>query len=170
MTIRMLAEADAEAYLALRLRSLKEDPDPFGATYEEWLSRPLAQVTERLRNATPEAYLLGAFAGEDNALVGIIAFTRDTMRKFRHKGGITSMYVAPEARGQGLARALLLEVIARARQLDGLEQLGLSVVSDNTAARTLYLSTGFEIFGTERHAMKDGDRHLDEDHMVFWLR
>lgn len=168
MTIRILTEADAEAYQALRLRSLKEDPDPFGATYEEWVNRPVAQVTERLRHASPEAFLLGAFL-EDGALVGIIAFTRDSMRKFRHKGGITSMYVAPEARGKGIARALLLETIRRARELTGLEQIILSVVSDNAAARTLYLSAGFEVYGHERHAMKDGDRYLDEDHMVLWL-
>ncbi|HLZ22584.1 MAG TPA: GNAT family N-acetyltransferase [Ktedonobacterales bacterium] len=167
MTIRVLTEPDAETYQALRLRSLKEDPDPFGATYDEWVNRPMAQVTERLRNATPEAYLLGAFEGD--TLAGIIAFTRDTMRKFRHKGSITSMYVAPEARGKGLARALLIDVIARGRELAGLEQITLSVVSDNTAARNLYLSAGFEIFGTERHAMKDGDRYLDEDFMVYWL-
>lgn len=167
MSIRVLAEADAEAYQALRLRSLREDPDPFGATYEEWLQRPITQVTERLRNATPETYLLGAFEGD--TLVGIIAFTRDTMRKFRHKGGITSMYVAPEARGRGLARALVQEVIRRARELDGLEQIALQVVSDNAAARDLYLSCGFEVFGHERHAMKDGERYLDEDLMVFWL-
>ena len=167
MTICVLSAADAEAYQALRLRSLKEDPDPFGATYDEWLSRPVAQITQRLRTTTPEAYILGAF--EEDTLVGIIAFTRDDKRKFRHKGGITSMYVAPEARGRGIARDLLLDVVARARELRGLEQITLSVVSDNAPAHGLYLSAGFEVFGTERHAMKDGDRYLDEDHMVLWL-
>ncbi|HLJ82356.1 MAG TPA: GNAT family N-acetyltransferase, partial [Ktedonobacterales bacterium] len=79
------------------------------------------------------------------------------------------MYVALEARGQGLARTLLSEVIRRARELPSLEQITLSVVSDNAPACNLYLSAGFEVFGTERHATKDGDRYLDEDHMILWL-
>jgi ribosomal protein S18 acetylase RimI-like enzyme len=105
----------------------------------------------------------------DDTLAGIIAFTRESVRKSRHKGTINSMYVAPEARGQGIARALLTEVMRRAHELPGLEHITLSVVSDNVPARNLYLSASFEVFGTERHAMKDGDRYLDEDHMVLWL-
>ena len=167
MAIRVLTEPDAATYWELRLRALKEDPDPFGTTYEEAAARPLSQTTERLRNTTPESFILGAFDGD--TLVGIVAFGRDDGRKSRHKGNIWSMYTAPEVRGRGLGRALLLEAIARARSLSGLEQINLSVTSDNVSALNLYRSAGFEVYGHERHALKDGDRYLDEDHMVLWL-
>ncbi len=82
---------------------------------------------------------------------------------------ITQMYVAPEARGQGIARALVSELIARARALPGLEQINLAVVTTNAAARNLYLALGFEVFGVERRALKLGDTYLDEELMVLML-
>jgi len=44
------------------------------------------------------------------------------------------MYVLPERRGQGVGKALVQELIARTRQIDGLEQLLLAVVTTNRTA------------------------------------
>jgi ribosomal protein S18 acetylase RimI-like enzyme len=83
---------------------------------------------------------------------------------------IYSMYVAPEARGQGVGRALLSEVIARARALDGVEQVYLEVVASVPAARALYRSLNFEVYGRRARALKlDDGRYLDEELMVLWL-
>ena len=79
------------------------------------------------------------------------------------------MYVAPEARGRALGRALMVEALARAAVLPGIEQVHLGVVTTNTAARALYLSLGFTIYGTERHALKLGDRYVDEELMALAL-
>jgi ribosomal protein S18 acetylase RimI-like enzyme len=79
------------------------------------------------------------------------------------------MYVAPEARGQGVGKALLQEVISRASELAGLEQINLMVVTTNIAARRLYLSLGFRVYGLEYHAMKRGDVYWDEELMVLVL-
>jgi hypothetical protein len=32
------------------------------------------------------------------------------------------------------------------------------------------LSSGFEVFGRERHALKIGDTYVDEDYMVYEIR
>lgn len=165
--IRPLDERDAALFRTVRLRALREEPDAYGSSYDEQKDRPLAAFEERLR-PTDERVTLGAFEGE--TLVGTITFTRDTGAKDRHKGVITTMYVAPEARGRGVGRALLLAAIARARAMPGVEQIHLGVVTTNTAARALYASVGFSTYGTEPHALKNGDgEYVDEELMVLWL-
>lgn len=79
------------------------------------------------------------------------------------------MYVAPEARSTGLGKALMLEVIKMARNLNGLEQLNLSVVSTNISAKKLYESLGFETYGLERNALKQNEEYFDEEFMVLQL-
>lgn len=169
MEIRLLTEAEVEAYRVLRLRALREDPEAFGATYEEWVNRPLAAVAERLRLTTepPEKFTLGAFV--EGVLAGTVTFGRSQGAKERHKGVITGMFVAPEQRGRQLGRALMEEAIARARALPGLEQILLSVVTTNVPARALYTALGFQSYGLERRALKHDGRYYDEHLMVLWL-
>ncbi len=151
-----------EAYRAIRLRALMEEPEAFGASPEEFARASLADVAKRLR-PSEEAFVLGAWTPE---LVGMVGFFRQAGLKRRHQAMIWGMYVAPEARGQGLGRALLAEALTRAAAVPGIEQVHLGVVTRNTAARALYLSLGFTIYGTERHALKLGDRYVDEELMA----
>jgi ribosomal protein S18 acetylase RimI-like enzyme len=169
MQIRLLTEADAEAWRALRLRMLREHPDAFGSAYEENVTRPVEAFAQRLRQAhsAPDNFILGAF--DDAKLVGSAGMFRESGAKDRHKAMIFTVYVAPEVRGRGVARALLSDLIARARAAAGLEQLHLAVTTHNTPARSLYASLGFERFGLERHALKLGDRYADVELMVLWL-
>ncbi|MGI8855036.1 MAG: GNAT family N-acetyltransferase, partial [Thermomicrobiales bacterium] len=89
--IRPITEADVEAYRAIRLRALMEEPEAFGASPEEFARRSLADVAARLR-PTDDAFVLGAWAPE---LVGTVGFFRQSGQKARHKGMIWGMYVAP---------------------------------------------------------------------------
>ncbi len=169
MEIRALTEDDVKTYWTLRLRALREEPEAFGSTYEESKERPLELVAARLREmATMDDFILGAFV--DDPLVGIVACVRETGRKNRHIAKIFQMYVASEARGQGIGRALMDEAIARARRREGLEMLTLDVVTTNAAARALYLSLGFTVFGTAPHALRQDDgSYFDEDLMALTL-
>jgi ribosomal protein S18 acetylase RimI-like enzyme len=170
MIIRALTEADAQTYRDIRLRMLKEEPAAFTASYEECSQRPLSSVVERLRdeNNRPDNFILGAFEGEP--LLGTVGLWRESGAKTRHKGNIWGMYVAPEARGQGIGRALLQEATARAKTLPALEQIQLGVVVTQTAARQLYASLGFVVFGVEKRAVKIGEAYLDEELMVLHLK
>ncbi len=169
MEIRPLTEADAEAWRELRLRMLREHPDAFGSSYEENVVRPLESFAQRLREAhnPPDRFILGAF--EEGKLVGSAGLQREEGAKDRHKADIFSVYVAPELRGRGIARALLTELIARAKAAPGLEQLQLAVTTHNAAALSLYAALGFQTYGVQPHALKLGDRYVDEELMVLWL-
>jgi len=42
-------------------------------------------------------------------------------------------------------------------------------MTENEAARALYRSAGFEVFGVERRSLRVGTRDLDEEHMALDL-
>lgn len=165
MHIRQLTEADVEIYRALRLACLRESPHAFTSSHEEFSQRTLDSITQQLRGQ--ENFMLGAF--EDEQLVGMVGFYRETVLKLRHKGHIISLYVRPEYRSRGIARALLVEAIARARRLPDLKQLLLGVVVTQTTAKRLYESLGFTVYGREPHAVKIGDEYFDEEFMLLNL-
>ena len=167
--VRTLSVSDAEEYRRLRLRGLLESPEAFGSTYAESVARHLAVTEERLRAQTdsPDGFTLGAFEGE---LVGVSTLLRKDGTKERHKADLVGVYVSPEWRGRGVGRSLLAETVARARVLPDLEQVHLTVVTANEGALALYRGLGFESYGLEPRALKEGDRYYDEELMVLRLR
>ena len=170
MLIRILTEEDLDALWSIRLRSLQENPEAFGSTVDETLQRGKESLRQRLRQPHAATCFLGAFADEqDEQLVGIVAYVRESGTKGQHKGYIVSMYVTREQRGRGIGAALLAEAIALAREAPGLDQLLLAVVTVNTAARQLYHSLGFEVYGLEPRALKQGDQYWDEELMILRL-
>jgi len=164
--IKRFTADDAQAYRTIRLDALKQSPEAFGSTWEESKSRPLDQLTGFLTDE-PDRFILGAYLND--VLVGLVSFHRHGGKKMGHKGEVNQMYVAPEARGLGLGRLLIQELINHARLLGDIESLLLSVVVDNDAARALYLSLGFTIYGCEAKALKQGDQYFDEELMELIL-
>ncbi len=168
--IRVLTAHDAAAYQALRLRGLRESPDAFGSTYDGEVDTPLEQIAERLsRGAGGDDVIFGAFHEDGGALVGLAGLRRGTSLKTRHRGGVWGMYVAPDARGQGVGRALVSALIAHARTLEGVERLTLGVESGNEAARALYHAFGFVTYGIEPQAYKLDGRYWDSEMMTLDL-
>lgn len=165
MHVQKLTIENGEALWNLRLRALKDNPAAFSSTYEETLRRGKEQFIQRI-HPKEDAFYLCAF---DPALVGMIYFRRDEGIKNQHKGHILSMYVQPESRGLGVGKALLQAVIIQAKRLPGLEQLHLMVVTTNEAARALYRSMGFAVYGTAYGAMKLDQQYWDEELMVLRL-
>ncbi len=165
--IRQLKPSDHRLFYELRMTALETNPESFGATPEEFAAQSLEERQRQL-NGGDNSFVLGAFL--DEKLVGLLGFFRRKGEKLKHKGVIWGVYVLPEARRKGLARALLTEALQKCRPLEGLEALLLTVVSSNHSARALYESMGFATYGQEHAALKIGGNPVDEDLMelVLW--
>jgi GNAT superfamily N-acetyltransferase len=164
--IRRLDAEDAAAYRDLRLRALAEHPEAFATSAEEERARPLAEVVQRLE-AGPEQVTLGAFDRE--LLVGMATLTRPARSKLRHRATLAAMYVVPEARGHGLARALLDAVLEIVGEW-GVSDVALGVTVGNDAARKLYTSAGFVPYGIEPRTLLVEGRFHDVEWMNLRLR
>jgi len=171
ITIRQLGEDDAADYRALRLRLLQDSPAAYGSTYESEIVRPVEHTAARLRALQngDEGFTLGAFIDDGAILVGMATLRRDDGPKLRHRATIYAMGVAPEVRGQRIGRTLLDELLTRARTIPGLEQIYLTIVIPNDAARQLYRSCGFVTYGIDEHGLKLGDQYWDEVQMIRFL-
>jgi ribosomal protein S18 acetylase RimI-like enzyme len=158
--IRRLTGADAVAFRAIRLEGLQRYPAAFGASFREETERPLSFFADRLA----QNFVLGA-AGS-NGLTGIAGFQFHDSEKARHRGTLWGMYVREEARGTGVARRLVDGILAHAGQR--VEEIELSVWTENPAAIALYKSAGFVVTGRDDQALKiDG---LYYDHLLMRLR
>ncbi|KFU79004.1 Ribosomal protein S18 acetylase RimI [Amycolatopsis lurida] len=129
--VRRLIPADLDVFREIRLRALTDTPENYGSiaaaeraqSDEEWLAKLTGDVW------------FAAF--DDGSAVGLVA------GRARDDGWILySMWVAPEARRQGLGTKLMGEVRSAAED-DGAREVWLHVAEDNDHARRLYLRLGF---------------------------
>lgn len=167
MTIRVLSPRDVESYRALRLEALTLEPAAFASSAEDFEKENLESIAKRLQAVDFGNFTLGVFDGE--RLVGIATFFVEPRVKTEHKGHVFGMYVTPQARGKGFAKALLTALIERVRTYPKIKKLILSVMTTQQAAKRLYTSLGFEVYGLEREALKLGDTYIDSEDMVLFL-
>lgn len=168
--VRRLGPEDAGAYHALRIRGLREHPDAFTSSALEEAARPLQWAQDRLRAAPqkPHDLFLGAFVAD--ALVGIVGLQGRYRPKERHNATVVGMYVAPQAAGAGVGRALLVALLAECRALEALTQLDLTVTEGNARAQALYAACGFQVWGVQPRAVCVDGCYLAKVHMGLRLR
>lgn len=162
MQIRVLTDTDAAAYHAVRLRSLREHPEAFGASYEEEQGMPLTHVATLLTN--PDVRVFGAL--KDAELVGIVAVVQNRRIKTRHRAMIAGMYVTPETRGRGVGRALVAAALDFARSCEALEDVTLAVTVGNEAARYLYAQAGFTTYSVDPRYIRIDGSYYDIEWMI----
>lgn len=172
MKIRKLTPDDHKAFRRLRLEALRDSPAAFGSDYE----REAAFSPEKFcRGLQPdgenrEAFVLGAWTEDNGDLIGMAGFYSPRREKTKHKAWIWGMYVAPGNRGQGAGKELLTATLDRAKDLDNLEQIHLSVVATNEGARNLYEAFGFIEYGREPSSLKVNGVNYDECFLCLKLK
>jgi ribosomal protein S18 acetylase RimI-like enzyme len=169
VTIRRLLGRDWPAYRALRLRSLADAPYAFGSSLaleESW--RPelwMARLTAAETSGRDCPLIAEAVQGQDQAsadasaaALGLVYAKCDA-----EQAGVVNlfqMWVAPEARGRGVAQALLQASVAWARSI-GAQSVRLGVVCGNDAAARLYRRAGFRDVGAPE-PLRPGSAALEQ--------
>jgi ribosomal protein S18 acetylase RimI-like enzyme len=94
----------------------------------------------------------------------MVGLEREARAKNAHKATVVAMYVAPQASGRGVGRALMQALLAHARA-EGIASLVLTVTEGNAAAQHLYTALGFRSFGIEPDAIRVDGRPYAKNHM-----
>jgi GNAT superfamily N-acetyltransferase len=157
-TIRHFLAEEWSAYRALRLRALEDAPDAFGSTLAAESTRPAEEWAARLaRTATSgiDHPLVAHVAGQPAGLAWAKVDADDPALV-----NLFQMWVAPEARGQGVAAGLLAEAVrwARARGATAM-QLGVNCANDG--AVRLYARAGFVATGWQE-PMRPGSDQIEQ--------
>ena len=156
-TIRRAKPSDWEAYRAIRLRSLLDEPEAYESEYQT--EAHFAPDRWKQRLTTAANYLV---FDDDQALVGIAAGLWTADRDIL----IVGMYVAPEARGHNCAH-LLLDALADLAVRGQGRRLVLEVAESNIRAARSYRSYGF--METGRRRAMDRDPGIPEIELAYPL-
>jgi ribosomal protein S18 acetylase RimI-like enzyme len=156
---RRLRMADAAAYHKLRLEGFTLHPLEFRVAPEDEAGLSLQTVGERLEGT----FVTGGF--DADGLAGVGGLTRFDGAKLRHRALLWGMYVRERARGHGLADELMRVLLAEARSQQ-IEQVILTVSTENARARRLYERWGFSLYGVDPRAIKLDHGYLDEGLMA----
>jgi ribosomal protein S18 acetylase RimI-like enzyme len=143
-SIRTLSPEDWAIYRAIRLRALQDSPDAFATTFAEQQTRSDESWSGRLAAAAMSGSDHPLVAQCDGNPVGLAWAKADAADPSVVE--IFQVWVAPGARGKGIAAGLLRESVHWARTR-GARAVTLDVTQGDTPAVRLYLREGFRDVG-----------------------
>jgi phosphinothricin acetyltransferase len=152
VTIRELRPEDWPAVRTIYEQGIRGGDATFETETPSW---------ERWDAAHPELRLV---TERDGAVVGWAALSPASSRRCYRGVGEVSVYVAGEARGSGLGRTLLAELVERSEQA-GYWTLTAGVFPENEASVRLHKSCGFREIGVREGIGEAGGVWRD----VTWL-
>ena len=146
MIIRDYQESDAAALrlCVVVLQDAERAIDPLLLPGETMADRYCQRIHERCREAAGRVYV----AEDESAVVGFVTvLAREPFLELDDPPGhyalITDLVVLDSHRGRGIGRQLLERAEAYAKQA-GATELRIGVLTNNRAARRLYLEAGFQ--------------------------
>lgn len=151
--IKKLPAESWHRYKDMRLEALKTDPIAFSGIYKQEKTMSEQQWQTCMENMF--------FAVAEDALLGMVGLIENSKTTEITTAKITSFWVNPKYRGQGIGKALLHYLQNFAKE-HGIQELYLVVTESQSAAIVLYTSLGFENAGTLKNNIHFNDRHLDQ--------
>lgn len=148
MQVRRLRPDEWPALRTIRLRALADAPDAFGETLPEAEARDDAGWRDR---ADPPDAAVFVAHGTDGLVGMAIGGPAPIDVAF---AALFSMWVAPDARGQGVGMALI-DAVKGWAVAAGYPGLGLGVTTTNAPAIELYERAGFADTG-DRYPLREG--------------
>ena len=130
--VSRLTESDWEQFAELRLRALT---DTFGIADPQYRTEARFTPADWRRRVRDHAQFAAFVSGRPVGLVAAYQQSAETAY-------IYSLWVDPQARGEGLARRLVTAVLDWARR-QGVRTATLRMEPGNSAARTVYEGLGF---------------------------
>ena len=140
--VRALGEEDWQQYRDVRLMALQDAPEAFVATRAQEEAFEEQRWRDRMRRSRR------LVAERDGSPVGVVSLGEGEA-DFAHTGELFGLWVAPEARGTGVAWKLVEAGAAQALQ-DGRSHLSYWVGTDNGRAVAFASSFGFRPTSTRR--------------------
>ena len=165
---RRLTHADAARLHVPRRESLSAEPTAFGSSPNDCRFLELAAVEACLTDPVRAVFAI-ADPDHPERLVAMAGIIRETRKKQQHRSSIWGVYVSHSHRGRGLGRAVVEACVDHARTWTSVESVALSVSAGSTAARALYESLGFVIWGTEPDSIRIDGSAVSQHHMVLTL-
>lgn len=157
--VRRLLAHEWQAYRALRLRALAQDPDAFGSTLAAEQALPDDTWASRVARSEVSGIDCALVAQAGDALVGLLWAKVDPADPGRVN--LFQMWAAPECRGRGVAAALLDQALRWARER-GTRVVHLGVNRANASALRLYERAGFQAIGAP-YPMREGAPHIEQE-------
>jgi GNAT superfamily N-acetyltransferase len=127
VSVRAIEVGEWALWRSLRLAALREAPEAFTSSYDDWATADEARWRQRLEG------WLNLVASLDGEHVGMAS------GKVGDPVLLTSLWVAPNARGRGVGDVLVDGVVRWAAP----RSVVLGVEAGNECARALYLRHGF---------------------------
>ena len=154
IAVRMLGPEDYDALREIRLEALRLHPANFAADPDQEAAMDKEAWLKRLASATS----FGGFV--DGKLSGLVVFSRPASPKLAHTGDLGAMYVRENARGTGLADAMIAALLDHAAK--DVEQIKLSVNVENARAVKFYERHGFRAIGRIPRSLNISGRFYDD--------
>lgn len=162
LLLRNATSADAEMlieYLKItnsETRFLRLEPEEIKYTVEQE-----CDFIENCNSSKTNIMLLAFLDGE---YIGNCSYAVNDVSRERHRATLgIALYAKYTGRGLG---GVLIEKLCDIARENGIEQMELEVVSQNTRAVSLYKKLGFEIFGTFPNANKYKDGTYSDSYFM----
>jgi L-amino acid N-acyltransferase YncA len=126
-----------------------------------------AVTLELVRQAIDTGVALAAIEGD--RVVGFVLAPRHPVRRLSHVITNVLICLEPAARGRGVGRLLMTEMMTGASATGWCERIEFFVRSSNTRAVVLYASLGFVTEGRLRARIATDDGGRQDDLMMGWL-